>query len=135
MSRGRDVARSNTRTAMPETRSHNCTLGRGVRHRIRGTLNGHQQPIPGSLTSGRAASKPPMRGRPMHGNAQVKSITARPPKQTNPQGRARGNRARRRRAKTHSFVGKRDTHRVHARSDDNRMCNPLRYRADRPTKG
>ena len=68
-------------------------------------LNGHQQPVPGSLTSGRAASKPPMRGRPTHENAQVKNITARPPKQTNPQGRARGNRARRRRAKTHSFVG------------------------------
>ena len=149
MSRGRDVARSNARTAMPETRSHGLTLGRGVRHRIWGTLNGHQQPIPGSLTSGRAASKPipgsltsgraaskpTMRERPTHGNAQVKSFTARPPKQANPQGRARGNRARRRRAKTHSFVGKRDTHRVHARSDDNRMCNPLSYRADRPTKG
>ena len=40
-----------------------------------------------------------MRGRPAHENAQVKRITARPPKQTNPQGRARSNRARRRRSK------------------------------------
>ena len=34
MSRGRDVARSNARTAMPETRNHDHTLGREVRHRI-----------------------------------------------------------------------------------------------------
>ena len=68
-------------------------------------------------------------------NAQAKRITARPPKQTNPQGRARGNRARRRRAKTHSFVGERDTHRVLARSEDNRMWNSPCFRADRPTKG
>ena len=41
-----------------------------------------------------------MRGRPAHENAQVKKkITVRPPKQTNPQGRARGNRARRKRPK------------------------------------
>ena len=39
-------------------------------------------------------------------------------------GRARGNRARRRRGvKTHSFVGERDTHRVHTRSEDNWMWN------------
>ena len=38
MSRGRDVARSNARTAMPETRNHDHTLGREVRHRISGTL-------------------------------------------------------------------------------------------------
>ena len=51
------------------------------------------------------------------------------------QGRARGNRARRRRAKTHSFVGQRDTHTVVARSEDNQTWNPPHLRADRPTKG
>ena len=50
-----------------------------------------------SLTFGRAASKPPCVEEQRMKNAQVKRITARPPKQTNPQGRARGNRARRRR--------------------------------------
>ena len=35
------------------------TPGRGARQRIWGTLNLHQQPIPGRLTPGRAASKPP----------------------------------------------------------------------------
>ena len=59
MPRGRDVARSNARTAMPETRSHDLTPGRGVRQRIWGTLNINQQPIPRSPTSGRATSKPP----------------------------------------------------------------------------
>ena len=75
MVRGRDVARSNARTAMPENRNHDHTLGREVRHRIWGTLKWHQPLKPGSQTSRRAASKPPMRGRPTHGNAQVKSST------------------------------------------------------------
>ena len=42
-----------------KNRRPDLTPGRGVRQRIRGTLNIHQQPIPRSPTSGRAASKPP----------------------------------------------------------------------------
>ena len=46
------------------------------------------------------------------------------------EGRARGNRARkRRRAKTHSFVGERDTHRVLTRSEDNWMWNSPRLQS------
>ena len=46
------------------------------------------------------------------------------------QGRARGNRARRRRrAKTHSFVGERDTHRCLTRSEDHWMWNPPRLQS------
>ena len=45
-------------------------------------------------------------------------------------GRARGNRARRRRrAKTYSFVGERGTHRVLAKSEDNWMWNPPRLQS------
>ena len=42
-----------------KNRRPDLTPGRGVRQRISGTLNIHQQPIPRSPTSGRAASKPP----------------------------------------------------------------------------
>ena len=42
-----------------KNRSHDLPLGRGVRQRIWSTLNIHQQTIPRSPTSGRAASKPP----------------------------------------------------------------------------
>ena len=35
---------------------------------------------------------------------------------------------KKRRAKTHSYVGERDTHKVHARSEDDKMWNPLRHR-------
>ena len=42
-----------------KTRCPDLSPGRGVTQRIWGTLNIHQQPIPRSPTSGRAASKPP----------------------------------------------------------------------------
>ena len=80
-----------------------------------------------------------MRGRPAHGNAKVKRITARPPKQTNPQGRARGNRARRRRSKPNLSLA-RGIHTESSPEAKTTKCGtppppPPRFRADQPTKG
>ena len=50
--------------------------------------------------------------------------------------RARGNRGRRRRIKTHSFVGERDTHRVCTESEDSWMWKtPPNFRANRTNQG
>ena len=104
MVRGRDVARSNARTAMPA--SETTTLPPGEeRRRTWGTLQRDQPLETERQTPRRAASKPTKRGKPRKASRRWTTTPARPPKQTQPQMGVNGNRARRRSAKTHFSVG------------------------------
>ena len=98
------VAWSNARTATPKTEATTSRPGEEW---------GRESEAPWTYTSSpyrevRLPEEPlasPHAWKTSAWNAQVKRITARLPKQTNPQGRARSNSDRRRRAKAHSFVG------------------------------
>ena len=63
-----------------------------------------------------------MRGITVQENALVKETPLDSRSRPTHEGRARGNRASRRKVKTDSFVGERDTLRVRTRSEDSWMC-------------